>query len=245
MDKPITVGILETGLPPEELAGQYGSYPTMFRDLLHRADQKIECRFYSILAGEYPQSTQECDAWLITGSKFGVYEDHPWIEPVSEFIRSVYDTKTPMIGICFGHQIMAQALGGQVEKSDKGWGLGVTRYNTTLQPDWMGDYAASSFAIQAFHQDQVVKKPATARVLAQTDFCPYAGLVYGEQALSFQGHPEFLADYAKALFLSRRGTVLNEQEADLAIKHVNDSLDTDRLAHWIVGFIKLGLAAKS
>lgn len=245
MDKPITVGILETGLPPEEFNNKYGSYPDMFAQLLQSQDASIECRFYAILEGDIPSDPHECDAWLITGSKFGVYEDHAWIKPVSELIRANYQANVPMIGICFGHQLIAQALGGKVIKSDKGWGLGVTQYPVTHTPDWMKGNEIDQFAIQAYHQDQVVELPKDATVLAATDFCPNAALIYGKQAISFQGHPEFSNEYMEALLQNRRGVTLAEEYADKALASVHNTLDTERLALWLVSFLKDALPAKA
>jgi len=128
-DQKIRVGILETGRPPEELAPIYGDYPGMVQQWLGKLN--AEYSSYALLDGEFPASPDEADLWVITGSKFGAYEDHPWIPPLEKFIRCARDADKLMFGICFSHQSIGQALGGVVRKSNKGWGLGVHEYPTT------------------------------------------------------------------------------------------------------------------
>lgn len=120
--KQITVGILETGRPPEGLAHQFGDYPSMVSHWL--APLNAEFRSFSVLDGIMPDSRNDCDLWVITGSRFGVYENHGWIAPLSQFIRDCHNAGCKMIGICFGHQLIAQALGGRVQKSHKRLGAG-------------------------------------------------------------------------------------------------------------------------
>ncbi|MEM9629829.1 MAG: type 1 glutamine amidotransferase [Pseudomonadota bacterium] len=213
-DKPIRVGILETGRPPVELADAHGDYPGMVRQWLDVLD--AEYSSYAVLDMEFPVNAHEADLWVITGSKFGAYEDHPWIPPLEEFVREVRSAGKLMFGICFGHQIIAQALGGVVRKSGKGWGLGVHEYPTTCSwPDELGE-APEKIAIQAYHQDQVEEAPENAVTIASTEFCEHAGLWYPGFAITVQGHPEFGKPYASALLESRRGTVLKSEDVDQA-----------------------------
>ncbi len=218
-----TIGILETGLPPDHLAPQHGSYVEMMAALVEKASvQDQPCfnyRGYCVLDDEFPAAADECDGWIITGSKHGVYDDLPWIEPLKVLVREIYQAKIPLVGICFGHQIMAEALGGKVEKSDRGWGLGLQTYqlvNRTPPNGTTTHYPA--ITLNAIHQDQVVEPPADARVFAGSTFCPYAGLVYGDQAFSLQPHPEFSISYEQALIEYRRGTVFPEVVSDRALE---------------------------
>lgn len=236
--KPLTVGLLETGLPPEELS-QHGNYPSMFERLLSSADDNLRFEHWAILSGEVPTDVHACDAWLITGSRHGVYEAHDWIAPLEAFVRDLHGAGVPLVGICFGHQLIAQALGGKVEKSDKGWGVSVHGYamlDSDAPPAWLGE-APSSFEIQCFHQDQVVQLPVTADVFAGSDFCPYAMLVYGDQALSFQGHPEFDAAYGRGL-LECRGDLLGEAVVERGLADVDAPIDSPLVARWIVDFLR-------
>src|SRR6476620_7182838 len=145
------LAILETGRPPGDLAERFGDYPTMFAELL---GPEFEVESFDVEAGRVPDPGNH-DAVLITGSPAGVYEDLPWIPALLDFIRAADDRK--MVGICFGHQAMAEALGGHVEKSDKGWGAGLHHYDVNLAEPWMDQ--ACSIAAPASHQDQVVVQP--------------------------------------------------------------------------------------
>src|SRR3982751_4507460 len=161
------LAILATGRPPGNLEQRFGDYPAMFQRLL---GERFEVEAFDVQAGEFPQPGH--DAVLITGSPAGVYDPLPWIAPLSDFIRASKDSK--MVGICFGHQIMAEVLGGHVEKSDKGWGAGLHRYQLDRAEPWMDD--ARSIAAPASHQDQVVMQPPNTEILLSSDFTPCAGL---------------------------------------------------------------------
>ncbi|MGB1236682.1 MAG: type 1 glutamine amidotransferase [Pseudomonadales bacterium] len=236
--KKITLGILETGLPPEEYRDEHGSYPEMFAGLLGEQDANITFRFYAVLDAQLPSAANECDAWLITGSKFGVYEDHSWIAPLEDLVRSAYAQSIPVVGICFGHQLVAQALGGKVVKSDKGWSLGVAEYAVDCVEPWMQG-APAHFSIQAYHQDQVVELPANTKVVASSDFCPYAALNFDNRAITFQGHPEFDASYTGKLLTNRRDLkLLPQQQATEAIANITQPLQREQVAQWICGFLR-------
>ena len=213
MSKTPVIGILETGRPPEELAPEHGNYPSMVQDWLDLPE--AEYKSFAALDGQLPNSPRAADLWVITGSRFGVYDGDPWIAALEGFVRDCRDAGVPMVGICFGHQVIAQALGGDVGKSDKGWGLGVHDYVPRDWPAALGQ-APEKIAIQAYHQDQVFTPPQGAETIASSDFCEHAALWYPGFALTVQGHPEFGKPYTKALLESRRGTVLKPDEVDVA-----------------------------
>lgn len=232
------IGILETGRPPDELKTAYGSYADMFKRLLGEADSQFEFRVYAVLDEQLPISPLECEAWLVTGSRHGVYENLPWMLKLQDFIRAVWQAEQPMIGICFGHQIIATALGGRVEKSTKGWGIGLQNYTVKQPQAWMGEQPG--FTLNAMHQDQVVELPAKAEVFASSEFCEYAGLVYGGRILTFQGHPEFSTDFEEDLLKLRRGTVIPTLLADQALSGLEHT-EVQPEAHsgeWMAKFLK-------
>lgn len=232
------IGILETGLLNEKLDGKYEPYPVMFADLLNRASEQLEYQSYSVIEGEMPPSVDDCDGWLITGSRHGVYENLDWMLGLQDFIREVFEQKIPLVGICFGHQIIAQALGGQVEKSDKGWGVGVHSYQIDAPQPWMKS-ATDEVRIYAFHQDQVVKLPPQAQVFSSSEFCPNAGLYYGDSIISVQAHPEFAEEYELALLEMYSGNVVPKRDADHALERIlgaGEKADTQMLAEWIAEF---------
>ena len=222
------LAILETGRPPGKLAEEFGDYPDMFEAMLGPG---FEIEIFDVQGGELPDPDAH-DAVLITGSPAGVYEPLPWIPGLLDFIRSAKGSR--MVGICFGHQAMAEALGGHVEKSEKGWGAGLHRYDILRQEPWMD--GASSIADPASHQDQVVVQPPNTEVIAASDFTTFAGLAWTDRpAISFQFHPEFSPDFAKALIEKRYDIVPNP---DAAIASLDAPNDNERVASWIRRFLE-------
>ncbi len=230
------IGILETGNPPERLAANYPTYGRMVADLVGPGHAYTH---YPVLDGVLPADASVEDAYLVTGSPAGVYEPLPWIADLVAFLRSVPAT-TPLVGICFGHQVMAAAFGGRVAKSEKGWGLGLHTYAVHERAPWMDD--ATDIAVPAIHQDQVLEKPPGARTLAGNAFTPHGVLAYDERrALSFQVHPEFTADYATALIAGHRPEVPHVPAIhETALASLTRPGDGPRLGGWIRRFLETG-----
>ena len=174
----------------------------------------------------FPKSSDECDGWLITGSRHGVYENHEWLPPLREFIKRIYKNKTPLVGICFGHQIIAQALGGVVEKFEGGWCVGATKYK-------FGD---KDVTLNAWHQDQVIVPPANAKTVMTNEFCKFAGLNYDEKIITFQPHPEFNSDYVDGLIENRGRGIVPGSLLVAAKSKLHSSNDNDLLATKILSF---------
>lgn len=213
------IGILQCGVLPDELADKHGQYPKLYQDMLK--DQGFSFDNFLVVENEFPASLDACDGWLITGSAHGAYDDLPWIAPLEEFIRTARQQKVPIAGICFGHQIMAQALGGKVTKHPGGWGVGYMRYR-------LAD--GSEVGVNAMHQDQVVELPEGAQVIASSDFCAYAGLSYGDEAISFQPHPEFHTEFQADLLRARAGQTIPNELAEKAIADLQPQTDAALLA---------------
>jgi GMP synthase-like glutamine amidotransferase len=221
------LAILETGRPPGDLAERFGDYPAMVARLLGPG---FEIQRFDVQAGELPDPGGR-DACLITGSPAGVYEPLPWIARLMDFIRSAGDR--PMVGICFGHQAMAQALGGRVEKSDKGWGAGLHRYRIVSDEPWIG--RGGTIAAPASHQDQVIVQPPNTQLVAASEFTPLAALAWTDRpAISFQFHPEFSPDFAKALIEQRYDRVPHPDQAIASLDAANDNA---RIGGWIRRFL--------
>lgn len=228
------IAILETGYPPEALRDSFDDYPARFRALLGEGAKTVR---YDVQNGHLPEDPLHYAGCIVTGSSAGVYEDHHWIPLLTDWLRAARG-KTRLLGICFGHQIMAHAFGGRVEKSGKGWGVGLHSYQVMTRESWMHP-RADSIAIAVSHQDQVVAVPADARVIAQCEFTPYAGLAYGDDAMTFQCHPEFQPAYAAALTELRRGSRIADELVDEAIESLKRPNDRAVLTAWVRAFLLL------
>lgn len=222
------IGILMTGHAVPELLERTGDYDAMFARLL--AGHGFTFATYNVVDEEYPEAPDACDGWLISGSKHGAYEDHPWIPPLEDFIRAVYADGRPMIGVCFGHQIIAQALGGKVIKYPGGWSVGRTEYALD----------GETLALNAWHQDQVVELPQDAEVIGKSDFCANAALVYGDRILTIQPHPEFGPDVVDDLIRLRGKGVVPDDLLEGASRGLDAPTDAARFADRMAAFFKKG-----
>lgn len=228
------IGILQTGHCPDEFRGQYGNYDEFFKRFL--AGNDFEYATYPVLDEIFPGGAGDADAWIITGSRHGVYEDHAWIARLENFLREAFAAATPIVGICFGHQILAQALGGKVEKFEGGWSVGVESYELDGHP--------GSAQLIAWHQDQVIEPPPQARVVGRSGFCRYAALAYGEQAYTIQPHPEFEAAFVAGLIESRPG-ILPPDIANKALQSLSKETSSAKIALQIGEFLKRAHCRKS
>ncbi|MBO9589041.1 gamma-glutamyl-gamma-aminobutyrate hydrolase family protein [Devosia sp.] len=229
--------IIQTGEVPEPLRDNFGPYHSMFERMFDATENGFSYEVVDVEGNSLLPDPSRIEGIVITGSPAGVYEDHDWLPPLREFIRRAYSAKTPMLGVCFGHQIMADALGGDVRKSEKGWGLGRHAYRVAGRPDFMAD-APETLAIACSHQDQVIVPPAEAEVILASDFTPNAGLFYKSgKALSFQPHPEFLDDYAMALVELRRGRA-PEEVVEQGVASFAQNSDSARMADYIGKFFR-------
>ena len=220
------IGILKCGQSPEVIRGDLGDYDTMFETLL--AGRGFDFASYHVEAMEFPGSVHDADGWLLTGSRHGAYEDHAFIPPLEAFIRAAYGAHVPLVGICFGHQIIAQALGGKVEKFQGGWSVGPTEY----------DFDGETLRLKAWHQDQVVARPPMAEVAGCSDFCENAALVYGDRIFTVQAHPEFKTDFVDGLMKTRgKGLVPDHVMAEAGAR-LDQPIDDQILARRIADFFK-------
>lgn len=222
------IGILQTGKSPEQLAPAFGDYGNMFERMLD--GRGFTFTIYDILEMEFPKSISEQDGWIITGSRYGAYEDHEWIPPLEALIRDLHTAKAPMIGVCFGHQIIAQALGGRVEKFDGGWSVGRVEY----------DAGGEKLPLFAWHQDQVTKAPEGAKTVASTNFCAHAALTIGDHIYTIQPHPEFTADFVTGLAETRAKGIVPDPQRLAAINSTKYPVATGYMADHFETFLKQG-----
>jgi GMP synthase-like glutamine amidotransferase len=231
----VKLGILRTDAVRPELKPEYGEYPDMFIALLRHLDPNLEYAVYDVELGQYPVDIDEVDAYLITGSKSSVYEDKPWIIELMEFVRALNRRHKKLLGFCFGHQLVAQALGGKTERSAKGWGVGLHTHRFTTVPSWH-DQGDVDLNILVSHQDQVVAVPDSARVLAGSEFCENAVCQIGDHILTFQGHPEFVPQYSRELLSIRRERI-GEAAYAAGVSSLSGIAQGQRVGSWVLNFL--------
>ena len=229
------IGILQADRVDAEHRARFGDYPSMFADTLRggmETDAMFE--FFDVRRGRYPHRIDACDGYLITGSRASVYDDEPWIARLVGFVNELHDAGTRTVGICFGHQLIAQALGGTVARATGGWGVGVHTWKVLRQESWMRP-AMPEFRLLASHQDQVRELPPGARLLASSAFCPHAAFALGDHMFAMQGHPEFSKAYAKYLMHKRRGVLGAAFEPGM--RSLGQPTDAGVIASWIARFL--------
>jgi GMP synthase-like glutamine amidotransferase len=221
------IGILQTGRSPDQLVKEFGDYGDMFQNML--ADRGFTFQVYDVLTNEFPASPTEQDGWIITGSRYGAYEDHDWIPPLEDLVRAIHAAKRPLIGVCFGHQIIAQALGGKVEKFAGGWSVGRVEYN-------LAD--GGTLPLFAWHQDQVTELPPGAKTVASTDFCAHAAMTIGEHIYTIQPHPEFEPGFVVGLAETRAKGVVPDPQRLAAIDSTKTPVAKNAVADQFETFLK-------
>jgi len=234
--------ILETGRPPEQLRSDWPNYAEMMRALLAPYIPKLQIDPVATFdCAEFPK-LDDIEAVIVTGSALGVYDDVPWMEGLFEFIRRAGHARIPLVGICFGHQAVAKAYGADVGKSAKGWGIGRHVYDIMAPRPWMGASAPSQFSLTVSHQDQVQSLPAGAVQVAASDFTPFAAIDYPDQnAISFQGHPEFSPAFAIALYSIRKGTKLPVEMVEAAEQSLAAPIDDALIGRWMANHLSAKL----
>lgn len=247
LDNRLRIGILLAGETGVDMRPHNPTYQEMFSAFFAPLTDEIDITFIHTRHGDFPDELSDYDAYLISGSKYGVYDDQPWIPRLMDFIRSAYSAYIPMIGVCFGHQLLAHTLGGEAVLSHKGWGVGVK--DMTLQadlPETDGYHKGKGQSVRLLymHQDQVIQLPSDAIPLLGDDFCPFAAFTIPGRVLSFQGHPEFTPDYLSAL-IDRRNNSIGDDKAMLARQTLNTPTDNDQVREWMRHFLDHALNAPS
>jgi len=226
------VGLLVVGHVADTSTHIAGDYPELFAALL---GPDVELVRYDLDRDRFPDSVRECDGWLLSPSRCSVYDGHPWITSAEDLLRELLATGTPYVGVCFGHQLLAQALGARVARAAGGWEVGVHDYEVVRTPPWMTPPAAS-VALIASHEDQVLEVPPGAELLLRAPGCPVAGLTVGERAWTIQPHPEFVPALADDL-LGRRVGLIGSEGVAAARATLDRPLDREVVAGWIRTFL--------
>ncbi|PVZ70576.1 glutamine amidotransferase-related protein [Pelagibaculum spongiae] len=230
------IGILQCDDVQEALQLEFGNYPCMFQNLLNQISNDLTWQVYDVRIGEYPEHLDDCDGYISTGSRYGVNDSLAWLEPLEAFVQKAYRAKKPFVGICFGHQLIAKALGGKVDRSEKGWGAGISFNQIVVQTPWMKPQQ-NGLDLVVSHQDQVVELPENAQVLAQSSFCLNYMIQIGSSMLGIQGHPEFSRAYSSALTNARRDRIPAHRVRE-ALNSLHADVDDLTMARWILNFLQ-------
>jgi len=241
--RPLLIGILKTDSVRAEFRELHGDYPDMFRALLSRAAGEpgsgpVAFVEYDVQHGVYPADPEACDGYVITGSRDSVYDDLPWIARLTDYVRLLHRRRQKLIGICFGHQLVAQALGGETLVAPGGWAVGVHDSEVVATRPWMQP-ASDRFALLSSHQDQVTRLPQEAHLLARNSFCPVAAFGIGDHILAVQGHPEFDKPYAEALMRFRRAR-LGEAVFEAGLASLERPTQQTLIGQWMLAFLRFG-----
>lgn len=236
------LGILDCHHMPERYRPIAGTYTDMFRAMVAAVDPSIDVVGYDARGGQLPDEVGECDSWLLTGSSDSVYDDGPWLADLSDLVRDLHAAHAPTVGVCFGHQLLAHALGGRTERAANGWGVGALPMAVTEPTDWMDPPLAEATLLYS-HQDQVTLLPAGGRVLATADHCPIAMFAVGDDAVGIQAHPELGRDYVEAL-LRDRVERIGAAGTAVALDTLARPTHEGPVAAWLLGFLRRRVAAR-
>ncbi|HCU91076.1 MAG TPA: GMP synthase [Gammaproteobacteria bacterium] len=231
------LGLLACDFVPDDLRDRFDDYPVMFGAAVASVDVDVEWRVYRVFDKELPGEIDECDGYITTGSRSGAYDKDAWILLLEKFIQRLIGSQTPLVGICFGHQVIAQALGGLVKKSEKGWGIGIQRHTIedSIDRAWMNP-TMEQFTIPVCHQDQVTSLPVGARLLASNGHCENFMVQFNDTMLGMQGHPEFDPNYIEVLLELRSKIITGEVRED-ALRSLSREHNNTIIMQWITNFL--------
>ena len=226
------IGLLECDHVAERSRHIGGDYYDMFAALF----PDTEIVRFDVCMGQFPTNLTAYDAYICTGSSYSVYDQEGWIIDLQAFVQELYAREIVYVGVCFGHQMLGQALGGRVEKASGGWCAGRHSFNVIRPEDWMTPFQ-KEYNLLMMCQDQIVQLPPDSRVLATAADCPIGMLQVGPRTLGLQAHPEFPAGYVKVL-LEDRVERIGAEKVRVALESLALRLDAGLIGIWIQNFIR-------
>jgi GMP synthase-like glutamine amidotransferase len=233
----LTIGILLTDHVLDDLKPKHGDQDDFYSKIFGEVDTNIKLRIYDVTLNDYPADMDECDGYLITGSKLSVYDEVKWIRDLEHYIRSLNEHKKFLLGVCFGHQIIAKALGGDVSKAEIGWVTGLQSYIFHDNFPWLRNLNQDVKLIHS-HQDQITKLPDQATLVASNENVPIAMYFIDNHIMSIQGHPEFTNEYAYDVVCKRRDIIGEELFKRTEESLLNETSSYLEVTNWWIEFFK-------
>ena len=230
------LGILLCDHVDAALQEEFGDYSDMFTQLIAQCDNSVAIQYFSVVDGEFPHDIAVCDAYITTGSKVSVNDSLPWVNALERLIWQMFLVDKPLVGICFGHQLIAKTLGGKVARSSHGWGIGVAKTTVLTDKQWMLP-KQTQVKLVVSHQEQISQLPPETEVLMANDFCPYAMIQIGEHFIGLQGHPEFSRAFCYALMHTRKD-VITEENFQQGLNSLTLAVDDKLTMGWLINFLK-------
>jgi GMP synthase-like glutamine amidotransferase len=233
----MNIGILECGPTRPELAAEFGTSPEWFKRYFGETKQRsgnFTFTVYQAYLGHIPADPHACDGWLLTGSAYSVTQQDEWMLRLQAFVCNAAKTRK-VVGVCFGHQLIAKAFGGEVGAAKQGWQVGAQRYEVHCQKDWMTPQL-EGFALVASHQDQVTRVPNGAEVLAGNEHCPVGMMQIGDNVMTIQLHPEMQVACSDKL-IDLRANILGDARAAAAKTSLEQDIHADRFGRWMNAFL--------
>ncbi len=230
------IAILLAGHTNKAMPKRFRDYHDMFTTLFSGLILGKIFRYTSlaVVDGVFPDQLDDYDGYLISGSAFGVYDNAPFIPKLMNLIQQIHKANKPLAGVCFGHQIIAHALGGHTRKWAHGWTIGTKKITLINPPDWV-DSSDKAFHLIHVHQDQVTILPNDAQCIGCASDCKNAAYVINNTVFAIQGHPEFDVPYTNAL-----ANLLENQAGTGCIQAARESFSTPhdgkKVANWILTF---------
>lgn len=240
LNNPLNIGLLLCDDIDRPEQAQFGSYAEMYQDNIDRSEKNIRLSPIRCFEGEQLPQPAQYDGYIITGSRSGAYDDLPWIGVLQEFIRACWQQEIKVVGICFGHQIIAHSLGGKAEKAKAGWGFGIHSARITEKKPWMTDLEklnGDCYNLIVIHQDQVVDVPPQFKTIAESDFCPNSMIVAGNKMLGIQGHPEFNKAFCQFRAEMRKETLGTEVYQATLDSLAKNQPHSKTVLNWVVNFL--------